>query len=477
MRRPGLPLLAAGGLTVAAGLVFTRTLGTRTNYDEGVYLASLAALRRGQELGSEVYTSQPPVFYWALRAVASPFGESVTGIRAGFALVGVLGVAAAIVLGWRLFGAWAGVAAGALLAIAPPYPTVSPTVSADVPSVVLGLCSLAALAMALRSQDGRPGAVLAGALLAAGVLTKLLAAPFVVPFVVLALAARSGRRTLPFAGAGALLFASVVVLANIGSLSDIWADVVRDHTGAGALGSYGENGRWIRDFLVPQTPIAWLAPAGLLAFAVSRRARATWPLWTLTPAAWLFLLLVRPLADHHFVLLSAAYAIGAGPSLALAIGGLPRPALRKASAVAVTLLVTAGLYQEQRRLARNDVPEPQEIVWATSAVETFTADDDLVVSDQPIVVFRAGRRTPGMFVDTSNTRIAGGGLTAEEILAEIDRTRPVAVVAARMFRSLPAVISGLETRYARVATCGVAEIYVGPDSQIVGCDTSALEEP
>ena len=44
----------------------TRALGARTNFDEGVYLASLDAMRRGQELGSEIYTSQPPVFYWLL---------------------------------------------------------------------------------------------------------------------------------------------------------------------------------------------------------------------------------------------------------------------------------------------------------------------------------------------------------------------------------------------------------------------------
>ena len=89
-------------------LVFTRALGTRTNYDEGVYLASLDALRRGQELGSDVYTSQPPAFYWVLRVLAAPFGSSVEGIRLGFALLALVGVAAAVVLGWRLYGPPAG---------------------------------------------------------------------------------------------------------------------------------------------------------------------------------------------------------------------------------------------------------------------------------------------------------------------------------------------------------------------------------
>jgi 4-amino-4-deoxy-L-arabinose transferase-like glycosyltransferase len=458
--RAHLPLAAACAVTGAAGLVFTRALHTRTNYDEGVYLASLGALRRGQALGADVYTSQPPIFYWVLRLVAAPFGDSVAGIRVGFALLGVVGVAAAIVLGSRVGGLWAGVVAGALLAIAPPYPTVSPTVSADVPAVVLGLCALAVLALGLRPARGRAWAAAGGALLAAAILTKLLALPFVVPFAALALAGRAGRRLLLPATVGAAAVAALVALVHLRALPDIWAGVIGDHTGASELGSVAENARWIRDFLVPRTPIAWLAPAGLLAFALSRPARAVWPLWTLTPAAWLFLLAVRPLADHHFVLLSVAYAIGAGPSLALALAGLPRQGLRALSACCVALFVAAGLYQEQRRLGRNEVPEPPAIVWATREIERSTSPDAVVVSDQPIVVFRAGRRTPGLFVDTSNTRITGGGLTPSEILAGIDRARPEAVVAARMLRTLPSVLTGLDARFPTSVTCGEATLYL-----------------
>ena len=112
----------------------------------------------GQELGAELYTSQPPVFYWLLRALAAPFGSSIPDIRVAFALLAIVGVAAAIALGWRLYGPPAGVAAGALVAIGPPYPSVAPTVSADVPAVALGLVSLALVTFALRSGAPRPWA-------------------------------------------------------------------------------------------------------------------------------------------------------------------------------------------------------------------------------------------------------------------------------------------------------------------------------
>jgi 4-amino-4-deoxy-L-arabinose transferase-like glycosyltransferase len=439
--------------------VYTRALGTRTNYDEGVYLASLDAMRRGQELGTELYTSQPPVFYWLLRALAAPFGSSIPDIRVAFALLAIVGVAAAIALGWRLYGPPAGVAAGALVAIGPPYPSVAPMVSADVPAVALGLVSLALVAVALRNGTPRPWAGAAGAVLALAVLTKLLAIPFVVPFLALALAARAARRVLPAALVGAALVASVAAVATAGALDDIWRQVVTDHTEARNLGSLSGNADQILKVLEPRTPFGWLVPLGLLAFALSRRARPTWPLWTFVPAAAGFLLLVRPLADHHLVLLSVACAVAAGPSLALAIGGL-RQAPRAVATTVLVIFVAAGIYQEQRRLHRNDVADPPEVTWAIESIEGATGRNALVVTDQPIVLFRAERATTGPLVDISNTRVTGGTLTAGDVNAEIRRSRPDAVLVDRMLRFLPGVSAQLDRDYRWRVRCGTATLYL-----------------
>lgn len=453
------PLLTAVLVGGAAGLVFTRALGTRTNYDEGVYLASLDAMRRGQELGSELYTSQPPFFYWLLRALAAPFGSSIPGIRVGFVLLAVLGVAAAVALAWRLHGPPAGVAAGALVAIGPPYATFAPTVAADVPAVALGLVSLVLVTVALRSRAPRAWAGAAGAVLALAALTKVLAIPFVVPFVALALAARAARRVLPAALVGGALAISVVVAAHAGALGDIWRQVVTDHTEARALGTFSGNVDQIGNLLEPRTPFGWLVPLGFLAFVLSRRARATWPLWTFVPAAAAFLVLVRPLTDHHLVLLSVACALAAGPSVALAIAGL-RGIPQAAAATLLVLFVAAGMYQEQRRHQRNDADDPPEVTWAVEAIERETGPDALVVTDLPIILFLAERATAGALVDISNTRVAGGTLTAAEVNAEIDRARPDAVLVNRMLRSLPAVIARLDRTYDARADCGEATLYL-----------------
>lgn len=453
------PLLTAVLIAGAAALVYMRALGTPANYDEGVYLASLDAMRRGQELGTELYTSQPPVFYWLLRALAAPFGSSILDIRVAFALLAIVGVAAAIALGWLLYGPPAGVAGGALVAIGPPYPSVAPTVSADVPAVALGLLSLALVAFALRSAALRPWAAAAGAVLALAVLTKLLAIPFVVPFLALALAARAARRVLPAALIGAALATLIVAAAHAAALEDIWSQVVTDHTRARNLGTLSGNVDQISKLLEPRTPFGWLVPLGFLAFVLSRRARRTWPLWTFVPAAAGFLVLVHPLADHHLVLLSVACAISAGPSIALAIGGLPRTP----QAVAITVLalfVAAGIYQEQRRLHRNDIPEAPEVTWAIEAIERTTGRNALVITDQPIVLFLAKRATAGPLVDISSTRVTGGALTAAEVNAVIRRSRPDAVLVDRMLRFLPVVIARLDRGYRWRVRCGSATLYL-----------------
>jgi 4-amino-4-deoxy-L-arabinose transferase-like glycosyltransferase len=452
---------AAAGLVVAASvLVFTRALGTRTNYDEGVYLASLDALRRGLELGGDVYTSQPPGFYWVMRLLAAPFGNSIEGIRVGFVILAVIGVIAAITLGWRLCGPAAGLVAGALVTIGPPYPSVAPTVAADVPSVALGLVSLAVLAIAVKSRRPLWWSVVAGAILAVAIATKLLAAPFVVPFLALVLAARAARRLLPAAAAGAAAVVTILTLVHIRSLGAIWDAVVGDHTGAKELGSIRENATWIRDLLEPRTPIAWLVPAGFVAFLVSRSARRTWPLWTTVPAAALFLLYVRPLADHHMLLLTVAYAISAGPSLALGIAAIRLPRARAGATAIVILFVLAGVYQEQRRLHRNDVAERSEFTWAAAVLRRVTPPDAIVVSDQPIIPFLARRAQPGPLVDTSNTRVVGGGLTADEAIHELERSQPEAVVVARKLASLPTVVALLEATYPNSVRCGDLTLYL-----------------
>ena len=71
--------LGLAGLLAVAALVYSRGVDAAANYDEGVYLASLDALRHGQELGTDVYASQPPGFYVLLAGAVPPAGRRRRG--------------------------------------------------------------------------------------------------------------------------------------------------------------------------------------------------------------------------------------------------------------------------------------------------------------------------------------------------------------------------------------------------------------
>ena len=451
--------MLAGGIVLLAGLIYLRALDSRTNYDEGVYLGSLEALRHGLRLGADVYAVQPPGFYYLLRVLGAPFGDSLEGIRFAFVVLALAGVAAAFVCGSRLYHAGAGLAAAAFLVIAPPFPTVAPTVAADVPSLALGMISLALVALAVQKRASRLWAVGAGAVLVLSVAVKFLAAPFVVPFVAIALAARAGRRVLLPAAVGGGAVAVSLVVANLGSLDELYEGVVTDHAGAKALNGVGYNADRLLHLLEWRTPFAWLVWAGAVAFVVSRRARRAWPLATLVPAAAAFTLYLRPLSDHHLVLMSSAYALAAGPALALALGGLERRK-RLAAVGVVSLFVAAGFVQENRRFERNDLPELPELVWAARAIAEATNPNDVVASDQPLVNFLADRRLPGYLSDTSNTRFESGALTGSDVIAEIDREKAAAVLSARMFRFQPGLAADLRARFPVRLRCGEATLYL-----------------
>lgn len=183
---------AAVGASVVAGLaLFLRGMPSPADYDEGVYLASVDALRHGQQLGSQIFTPQPPAFYELLRVGDVVFGNSLHGVRGIVVLCAVVAVVAAWVLVRSLAGPAAGVGAAALLAVCAPFPTFSSRISADLPAYTIGLVGLA---VAARARSTPTLLILAGALVGTSVLVKVSALTVLVPlFAIVAVRERVGR--------------------------------------------------------------------------------------------------------------------------------------------------------------------------------------------------------------------------------------------------------------------------------------------
>lgn len=452
MTAPRAEAAALAGVVLAAAALFSRGLDSGGNYDEGVYLASADALARGGDLATDVFASQPPGFYALLRlAVALP-GDSIEATRVPFLLIAIAGVLAAWWLGRRLAGASAGIGAAALLTIAPGYAAESTRIAADVPSVVLAVTGLALLVHAV-DRGERMALASAGAVLAAALSVKLLAATVVIPAAVVLVAARPPRRALAAFAAGALAVPLALAAVHADALGALWDDAVAFHTDARDGGLNFE--RVARGF-DPHAPWGPIALAGVVVWAARRatpRRLAVAFAWAAAAAA--FLLWQRPLLDHHFALLAVALSVPAGSVLGAAAA---RTRAAPAAATIVALALAAGYLQQWRAVERLRPPEPA-VAAAAEAVRASTAAGELVATDLPIVAVLADRDVPGELVDTSAVRFESGSLEPRTVIDVVDAEGVRLVVAGRMFREQPSLLAALRTRFPVRREIGEITLY------------------
>src|SRR5439155_10144909 len=268
------PILALAAICAAAAALYVRSLHTSANFDEGVYLASLDALRHGQALGTHVDIPQPPGFYVLLQALGAIFGNSVEGVRIGFLLLALVGLVLAYFAGRAVAGEAGGIGAAALLAVTHPYPTQAAQVEADTISTVLALAAIVVLTAARRRTWP---SFASGALAGAALSVKLLAAPVVAPLAVLVLARRAPRQALALV-AGATVVVGALLLRYAYALGDLWQSVVVEHGRAQSIGGPGLADNAHRVLLHPldwHTPAGVLVPIGLVAVAVLGRRLET----------------------------------------------------------------------------------------------------------------------------------------------------------------------------------------------------------
>jgi hypothetical protein len=455
----------AAALCAFQALLFLRGLDTPADYDEGVYLAAVDALSRGQELGSQIFTAQPPGFYALLRAGDALVADSVDGMRAWIVVLALAGSVAAFLLGRAIGGPAAGLGAALVLGVAPPYPTFAGRISADLPAYVLGLFALVCVVYRGAGRRALVAAATSGALLAAAVSVKLSALTVLLPLAALAVAGRLRPRELLALGSGAAAVALAFVIAHWGALRDLWFGAVTYHTRARDVPGPGfaDNAERVLDFLDARTPFGWLVPAAVLILVSPWRPRLrlpVWPLWLWAGGGALLLVWHRPLHDNHLVLLAVSLALPAGIVLGAAVSQAPS---RAAAAGVLALALAAGYVQESRRLERNAAPDPPEVIWAARRLQERTRPEELVVTDRPIIAFLADRRVPGEVLDSAALAFDAGVIDAAKIFEAIERHDVHAVVAAREFRNEPAVLAGLAERFPTRLDHGEATLYLRED--------------
>ena len=154
------------------------------DFDEGVYWLTLRSMGAGHHLYQQIFYSQAPFFLPALYPFYVSLGSTLQGTHLGLAVLSLLGLAGAYMLGRALGGQAGGIASLAIIGVTPMYLTQSQKLCAEGPAVAFVLLAVGAALMWRRHPGGWSGycfALLSAIALSLGVLTKFFVVVAVVP--------------------------------------------------------------------------------------------------------------------------------------------------------------------------------------------------------------------------------------------------------------------------------------------------------
>ena len=470
----------ATAIAIALGAVALRIpayLATRhLSFDDGVYGASAVAMRAGGKPFRDVFSSQGPLhlpLVWffdlvGLRTLDSP------------RLLAVASAAAMVLATWsaaralRLSTAAAALAAG-LVATSGSVLWVTAPLTSDGPALALASWAVAAALWYRRSPSLRR-AVIAGVLLGAALSVKslLLGAGVAVAWVLLP---ERGRRLLsgaapnwlPLGAALAVAGALSLAVALPWGLADVWDQAFRYHLEAAGSRTPLPNLRKVLATLGDRDlPLLVAGLAAGMSAVGRRRTRPGEPsasgpgdlLGRRAVGAWLVVTVLVLAAEHPLWRNHVSHLVPAAALLVAAAFDRARPVRRQAAGLAAIVAVVAVPYH---------VVHLSELLWPAPPGRALAAagsdlralpDGAQIISDDPGVVWRAGRRTPHDLVDTSILRIDSGRLTGPS-LARAAARRPVCAVLvwSHRFGDLPHFPRLLEEKgYRPIARYGGAKV-------------------
>ncbi|HEY1389484.1 MAG TPA: glycosyltransferase family 39 protein [Ktedonobacterales bacterium] len=475
--------VALGAGVIALALALQTLQGPSSDYDEGVYWQSLRAMADGHPLFSSVFSSQPPLFLLSVYPFYIIFGQSLGAARIALIFFSLAAIAGTYVAGRALGHPAIGAVACLLLALAPLYEHGAHTLQAELPSVALQIWAVACAILAMRASGRRRTwlAVGSGVLLGCALLIKLFAIVVLVPIVLylsVPLAQRwrekggslgwptrpdlweGLRKIAPALGwlvAGLIGAIVVVLLPYIGQLGAAYDQVIRFHLAAAQVDSHslGDNLQLIGTTLQDARLVFLAVPA--IVVVVWRRMWVSAPLILWALADFVTLLRQQPLLGHHIVLLSPALALITGCGVYAMWHAFAEPS-RQRLAQTVTLVVLvvmclAGLILNWNQNTAANAPIPARTLSMALALQSVSAPNEVVLSDDQYVAALANRDVPPQLVDTSAVRITSGYLTASQLEDYITRNRiHVILFASGRFDLLPGFRDWVASRYTQVTT-------------------------
>lgn len=406
--RTDLALLAALTVAVRIPSYFAER---HLTFDDGVYGASAVAMRAGGQPFRDVFSSQGPLFLplvWAadglgLRTANAP---RLLSMLAALLLVGTTYTAGRAITD----RAGAALAAG-LVSVTATSLWITGPVAADGAALALATATVAA-ALCWRAEITRRRALWLGLGVGATISVKALLAPVILP---VALVLLTTRRVGLIVAAAATSVAFHLLLWVPWGPGNVWEqsyeyhlEVATDRTpGPNLLKVFSTMGD--RDLIV-------LVAAGLAIGAALLGRRAIAPATEARPCspdtllgAWIAGTLVVLLTEHPMWRPHVSQLV---PALAL-LAARHRPPARVLVAAAVLVAPYHVVHAWPMLHPSGYSGSAERVVAQLGALP----DGALAMSDDPGIVWRAGRRTPPDLVDASILRIETGQLTSASVAA------------------------------------------------------------
>ena len=454
-------------ITIALVAIATDISATQLSqiYDEGVYWQSLRSMSAGYHLYKQIFYSQPPLFLLSIYPFYKLFGSTIVSARVGVAILSLLGLPGAYLMGKALAGRPGGIAAVVLLAVTPIYLVQSHVLEAEGPATGFLFLTVGAALLWWEHPTGRKGmafAILCGVTSALGILIKLLDVTALVPIVLLMLARMwqirhetsskilVGSRPITAAIVAAVIATLIVLAPFLHSLDALAHQVVMFHLTAKREMIASESGNidaLARFFTAHRVMSASAAVS--VAVTVMRGDWRILPLLAWFLATLILLRIQVPFWSRHaIVLIPPLIAI-----IALGLKDLPAIPMRRPiaweqrAALLIGLLAFAVVIWGIRRDYRHyrDLHDANTADQWTAQVAAdlnrVTTADQWIITDGQFAAALANRDTPPWLVDTSITRVTSGYLTSQELMRAGSDPRVHAVVFATNHFTLAPIAS------------------------------------
>ncbi len=428
----------------------------RDGYDEGVYWQTLRSMSAGNMLYKQIFYSQPPFFILSTFPGYMLFGSSLWSARFGIALVSLLGLLGAFLLGKALSGRLGALAAMLLLVVNPLYLAQSQTIEAEVSSTAFSLLAIGLAYLWWEHPEGRQGlfyAAFTGIATSLSILCKLLSVTIFVPIAFLIVARlwhiwhkQPGTRLiglLPIiTGTGTCILTFVAFLLPFsGSYQTMLQGVVTFHNTAEQVYSYSQQANIASIEHALTSLLTLTALFGMVAAFIRRD-------WRVVPLiAWFFATLYLlwhqvPLFPHHLIALTP-------PLIALAVMGIGNRPLKsreissneKSNAITyltwiaiALIMITSILNVLQDRVYYRTAMATSESGYTrleakvAADLRLATTPNQLVVTDAQFIAGLADRTTLPALVDTSAVRITSNYLTLSQLESATSQPQVYAVL-------------------------------------------------